>query len=190
MYEVMYPQAFEQAQQIQQKILGSLPKELIAEEDALPFVIRQYKKKDSLKALRALYEFSNRINEMFLMFLACGKGCSACCSLKQIQIFELEALYIEKVTGKKRRNSPLLSSDIENQACPFLTDGCCNIYNHRPYACRKHFSMVSSMWCQHDVPDSFEFPMIVFDGIERGLFALAHRSGKSRILDIRQVFEG
>jgi len=189
MIEVSYRQAVEQAKQVQAKILRSIPDGLIVEEDNIPIVIGRGSKKDCLGVLARLYKFSDRINATFSKHITCGKGCHYCCSLKKIQIFELEVLFIQKYAKKKPRDILLVQRDFEHQACPFLVEGCCEIYSHRPYACRKHFSMVSARWCQPETGESFKFPMLVFDGIERGLFTLSRIAGKERILDIRQVFE-
>ena len=40
--------------------------------------------------------------------------------------------------------------------CPFLIEGECSVYEHRPFACRKHHSLdVDALFCRLDLPAEF-----------------------------------
>lgn len=73
----------------------------------------------------------------------CDNGCSFCCH-QPVMITQLEARYI----GRKLGILPKIPTyTIEpNPAyigtpCPFLKDGKCSIYEHRPFACRVLYSV-------------------------------------------------
>ncbi len=76
--------------------------------------------------------------------LACGKGCSNCCSThKDIPIYPLEIAGIswyaaEKIKGAGRDVlRKQLESFKKNDPCPFLVEGACSIHPMRPMACRQ-----------------------------------------------------
>ena len=40
--------------------------------------------------------------------------------------------------------------------CPFLVEGECSVYEHRPFACRKHHSLdIGALFCRLDLPPEF-----------------------------------
>lgn len=75
--------------------------------------------------------------------LACQKGCSHCCSLKDIPVYPLELMGLswyaaEKIIGSYREMLiGQLSSHKRSQPCPFLLSGACMIHPIRPMACRQ-----------------------------------------------------
>ncbi len=76
--------------------------------------------------------------------LACGRGCSTCCSTHQdIPIYPLELVGIawyaaDKISGEIRDVLKMqLSAFKKGSPCPFLVDGVCAIHPLRPMACRQ-----------------------------------------------------
>jgi Fe-S-cluster containining protein len=109
--------------------------------------------------------------------VACKKGCSQCCrQLVPVSIPELfylekyvktlpenkQALINEKLemalaqtetSGVFPRNGPLNYRNVDqayfdlNLSCPFLEEGGCVIYKHRPFACREYYVSSDSQYC-------------------------------------------
>ena len=76
--------------------------------------------------------------------LACGKGCSTCCTTHQtIPVYPLELVGIswyvaEKIIGPERERVKMnLRNYRENDPCPFLIDGICSVHPMRPVSCRQ-----------------------------------------------------
>jgi Fe-S-cluster containining protein len=76
--------------------------------------------------------------------LACGKGCSNCCTTHQtIPVYPLELVglswYVtEKISGPVRDIVKMnLSRHREGDPCPFLVNGSCNVHPMRPISCRQ-----------------------------------------------------
>jgi Fe-S-cluster containining protein len=90
---------------------------------------------------------------------ACRRGCSHCCSLP-VAITSTEARLIGEAVGREPAQPPaaLRVKDAATDAgfaerhraaeqrlvgvpCPFLEEGECSIYEHRPFGCRTHLSL-------------------------------------------------
>lgn len=88
---------------------------------------------------------------------ACRKGCSHCCHIP-LAVSDIEARLISQRTGRPMRAVPDAPSTGQVAAgstlpgtpaddagytrpCPFLRDGECSIYEHRPLACRTHLNL-------------------------------------------------
>lgn len=94
---------------------------------------------------------------------ACRRGCRACCSTP-VSVTRQEAEDIAQATGRALSRNPqraivvsdalppeqmtealqLAKSEVHRhigKACPFLKNGECAIYAHRPLACRYHYNM-------------------------------------------------
>jgi len=85
--------------------------------------------------------------------LTCHKGCDACCH-RSINIFYDELLLIKEYVSKN-------SLTIENNqdACCFLKDKICSIYDVRPISCRNHITQ-NGLNCM----DSSSTPHIIIKG--------------------------
>ncbi len=82
-------------------------------------------------------------------FLACAKGCSACCKAHtSIPIYPLEVIglywyIIEQIKGEVRKQLKGQLSDFKKgDPCPLLVNGACSVHPMRPQACR-HFNVFS-----------------------------------------------
>ena len=109
--------------------------------------------------------------------LACGKGCSLCCSLR-VDVFAHEVLYIAhhlRRTWSEEKLGALLErlqahSDVvlpltpaehatTNIPCPMLEQGACSIYEVRPHSCRRHHSQdFAACEYTYDHPDDLTTP--------------------------------
>lgn len=102
--------------------------------------------------LAKIYEIVGRLDKWKTGVTPCKRGCSGCCHMN-VQISGIEARYIERKTRHKAvALTDSIQHDItefEGQACPFLKDRACSIYEHRPHACRMHMTFdADSYWCQ------------------------------------------
>lgn len=79
-------------------------------------------------------------------FTPCKKGCSACCHMA-VTVTSREAEIISKTYGiPKAKVVPTLNQEELIQRymackCPFLVANVCQIYEHRPSACRGFFNL-------------------------------------------------
>ena len=72
------------------------------------------------------------------------------CSKNNIPITKIFTFQIEKIHQIRW---------IQTQTpCPFLDNGSCSIYQHRPLACRSHFSIRNPEQCHPQSPDFFKHP--------------------------------
>jgi Fe-S-cluster containining protein len=97
--------------------------------------------------------------EPLAQIAACQRGCSHCCSLP-VAITSAEARLIGEAVGREPAEPPaaLRVKDAATDAafaerhraaelqvvglpCPFLEEGECSIYEHRPFGCRTHLSL-------------------------------------------------
>jgi Fe-S-cluster containining protein len=91
-----------------------------------------------------LHKIGDEIVRAAKGFTACDKGCSHCCH-QPVMMSLSEARYIGAMTGKTVTTPAEFTLEPAKQysgvACPFLVQGQCSIYEHRPYTCRLHFSL-------------------------------------------------
>lgn len=93
---------------------------------------------------------ANKITPLFGPLSACKNKCSHCCHMA-VGIFSGEAESIGKSIGVVPKKLPpvipeeYIQRDVVkrwiNVPCPFLEDGLCSIYEHRPLVCRTHFNL-------------------------------------------------
>lgn len=95
-------------------------------------------------SLNALYdkvsEFEKKLSEEALNLSQCRKGCSRCC-FTDISVFQLEADAITSWFNglpeeRKSEIRSLWSRSQQPEACAFLRDDICTIYEVRPMICR------------------------------------------------------
>lgn len=88
---------------------------------------------------------ARRVFELLASYSPCKKGCSACCHMA-VSITSGEAKIIGDAYGiTPERPAPVTSQQETVQKyvqcrCPFLEQGVCQIYPHRPLACRGFFN--------------------------------------------------
>lgn len=76
-------------------------------------------------------------------FICCKKGCSFCCQKGDYPISELELRFL--MLGYSNLNNDIkikvqnnFKNMLKGEACPFLVDKECSVYNYRPIICRVH----------------------------------------------------
>lgn len=113
--------------------------------------------------------------------ISCKKGCYGCC-YQCVSIGPSEAIYIASMLIEKHLwdkymprltelNKLLISGEetpdslfIKKQACLFLENGLCSIYEHRPFNCRYYYVTSPGIDCY---PDNGVNRVTVLDSIVR-----------------------
>ena len=119
---------------------------------------------DKKNGLQAIYHDFETAAAPYKTEAACGKGCSFCCSdAGSIHITTLEGLVIRDRIHRLPRSrlvalNKLLAADMKQReqkkrsACPLLMKNrACMIYDVRPFACRRIYSLVVCGPDQHPV---------------------------------------
>ncbi len=172
-------------------LIAVLPAELKDREDALPARIRA----DNASAQSKLGRINALVDEFSAYrapYVACQQGCSDCCRMN-VQISNLEAARIAAATGRRART---LARSVRHddgkfagQACPFLIDGSCSIYEHRPYVCRNHASFdVDAYWCEPGRMQTVKLPMLELSGAKQALVEVLRQTKQPLLADIRDFF--
>lgn len=116
---------------------------------------RGMKKVEVVRRLRRMAEEFSQVGKRFS---ACSGNCTHCCHIP-VGLYETEARVIGKAIGRepeRAQHDPLLSERPYgyDRACPFLKEGRCSIYEHRPLACRLQLNLdVDDLLCEL-VPDA------------------------------------
>lgn len=148
-----------------------------------------------------LLRLADRIAADTAPFTACKKGCSECCRIA-VPLSAFEAKLIGKAIGQAPAQAPAIADSEDKDRhfgspCPFLAEGNCSIYAHRPLACRLHVNLsdtpvmcstsikpedsrvptlgIQSFWAAYSIL-LLEYPMADI----RAFFPEGHAAGKSR----------
>ncbi len=172
-------------------LIAVLPAELKDREDALPARIRADNASAQSK-LGRIYALVDEFSAYRAPYVACQQGCSDCCRMN-VQISNLEAARIAAATGRRAR--PLARSvrhddgKFAGQACPFLVEGSCSIYEYRPYVCRNHASFdVDAFWCEPGRMQTVKLPMLELSGAKQALVEVLRQTKQPLLADIRDFF--
>lgn len=178
--------AIEYASRNREKMVRLFPASLTEKEDGLYKRILK-SKGNILNKLSSLYSEMNEIYTHGNKFTPCKKGCSHCCHIP-VSVSELEAEYIEKSLKIKRK--PFSKYDkTQDKPCPFLKNNGCNIYDVRPFVCRRHVVLTkSSYWCELERCNQEVMPLLNFTETQKSFNYLVNESGKDKIFDIRELF--
>jgi len=100
-------------------------------------MIRKYEKfrRDYLKLRNEIDDLALSLEKLHFKHLKCRAGCDLCCM--DYSIFPVEFSYILNEL-KKEKLTLLPANHGKNNACIFLEDHTCSIYEHRPVICRTH----------------------------------------------------
>lgn len=102
---------------------------------------------------------AERVSQAVKPHSACRRDCNHCCHIA-VAVSEFEARQIGKAIGRE----VIVPADLDGTGagvvdkykgvpCPFLADGACSIYAHRPVACRVHFNLADDeSMCSLEVP--------------------------------------
>lgn len=102
----------------------------------------------SLKSRFArILRFADVIAAAISPHAGCKHACSSCCHIS-VGLSGAEAQIIGRAIGVEPATNVSSHGDREalvkhyfGEPCPFLSNGGCSIYDHRPVACRLHFSL-------------------------------------------------
>lgn len=140
---------------------------------------RLWKIADELSAARAGHE-------------ACRKHCNHCCHIP-VPLTRSEARLIGSRIGRSpaqisaTQELPSVQPGYHNP-CPFLTQGACSIYSHRPLVCRNHSNLDrDDLLCRlTDAPVSV--PYFRCESITDLELHIAAEAGEVEVADIRHWF--
>jgi Fe-S-cluster containining protein len=117
-----------------------------------------------IKQLKAIYDDFERAAAPYKAEAACAKGCAFCCTdAGSIHITTLEGRVIQECIQRLPRSRQVavkkaLAADMKRRernqpsACPLLMKNrACMIYDHRPFACRRIYSLKTCSQSQHPV---------------------------------------
>lgn len=119
---------------------------------------------EKIKQLQAIYDDFEAAAAPYQAEAACAKGCAFCCTdAGSIHITTLEGRVIQDCIQRLPRNRQVavkkaLAADMKRRernqpsACPLLMKNrACMIYDHRPFACRRIYSLKTCSPSQHPV---------------------------------------
>jgi hypothetical protein len=172
-------------------MIAILPSEFKDREDALPTRIRADNASVQSK-LGRIYALVDEFSAHRAPYVACRQGCSDCCRMN-VQISNLEAARIAAATGRRART---LSRGVQHaddkfagEACPFLIDSSCSIYEHRPYVCRNHSTFdADAYWCDPQRMQTVKLPMLELSGAKQALIEVLKQTKHPLLADIRDFF--
>jgi Fe-S-cluster containining protein len=120
----------------------------------------------------------------------CKKGCDHCCKLS-VFLSVAEAKIIAREIGREFKMPKTFRSETAMEftgvPCPFLKNHECSIYEHRPFACRVHYSMADSAApCHLDQIRTVPYmnPSTYYDAY----FKAFGRESLTQLADIRDFF--
>lgn len=128
-------------------------------------------------SLAAFDVLNGQMIEQRGVHLACGEGCSLCCSLR-VEVFAHEVFPIAqhirshftgaeisdlliRLTAHSEKVTPLTPFEhaTQNIVCPLLQNGRCTAYEVRPHSCRRHHSQdLATCQFTFDHPTDLESP--------------------------------
>ena len=121
---------------------------------SLPKCITQISARPVVK-LKEVLNTADQILDHAGKFAACARGCGHCCHVS-VPITQFEARYMGENLGikpveLKQSIKHELAEYGSHTPCPFLQQGECSIYEHRPLTCRMHMNFDrDNYWCLHE----------------------------------------
>ena len=170
----------------------SLPSNLVKQERQLALELARLNASAKVK-MRKVHQLIDKFGAATDGKVACKKGCSDCCKMN-VTISDIEAAQIADHTGRRavalKTSQMPDSSKFLGQPCPFLTANECSIYDHRPMACRQHFSFdETAYWCHPSRSLTVELKQLSLSGIDDAYMQILTARGTSHNLaDIRDFF--
>jgi Fe-S-cluster containining protein len=175
------------AQNNYQRLAMNLPKRLKEREDTFAIGLKKAKTNPA-NQLATLYTFMEELYDHVARYTPCKKGCDHCCYYR-VTLTDIEIDYIERHTHHKRLKSYLPKQEFHGQACTFLDNGACSIYEARPFVCRRHVVLTNTnTWCQSDISRDETFTILRFSSVDASFEHIRQLSGSLELYDIRQVF--
>lgn len=130
--------------------------------------------------------------------VACHRGCSNCCHMA-VAILEPEAQLMAQNIGRPMTTPDVYERNFSevpygpSHPCPFLQNGECSIYEHRPFNCRTHYSLdIDAMLCELGENECYHAPLMHVPFFHLAYLNIcAPRAGLGevpRLADIRDFF--
>lgn len=171
--------------------LAVIPKELDQRDDNIAETLRRENTSGKVK-LGKIYSLLSDVSREVAPHVACAKGCSDCCKMN-VSISIIEAERLSSVCGRKMAsvNRPIRHSTDEFNGipCPFLQNNACLVYEHRPYACRAHYSFDdTAYWCHPSRSNAAEFSLLESGGAKQAYQEVVMKSRLGGFADIRDFF--
>jgi uncharacterized protein len=132
----------------------SVTPELKTHVTSLPKRITQISARPVIR-LKEVLNTADQIFDQAGKYAACARGCGHCCHVS-VPITQFEARYMGENLGikpveLKQSVKHKLTDYGSHTPCPFLKQGECSIYEHRPLTCRMHMNFdVDNYWCLHE----------------------------------------
>ena len=136
------------------EFFASVTPELKAHVVSLPKRITQISARPVIR-LKEVLNTADQIFDQAGKFAACARGCGHCCHVS-VPITQFEANYMGENLGiKPVELKQIIKHELteygSHTPCPFLKQGECSIYEHRPLTCRMHMNFdVDNYWCLHE----------------------------------------
>ena len=171
--------------------LAVMPKELDRQDDEIAASLIRENSSGKVK-LGKIYSLLSAIGQAVAPHVACSKGCSDCCKMN-VSISIIEAERLSFISG---RNLAAVSRPVRHRSdefsgipCPFLQDNACTVYEHRPFACRAHYSFDdTAYWCHPDRSNAAEFSLLESGGAKQAYQEIVLKSRLGGFADIRDFF--
>ena len=169
----------------------ALPSDIEARDDSIEAQLGRENSSGKSKLVK-VYQLLADFSDASEPFVACSKGCSACCKMN-VDITSIEAERLSAASGKRMASvrAPLRRStdEFSGVPCPFLVGDVCSVYEARPYACRAHQSFdTDAFWCQPERSNSVELTRLRLDGARSAYSAIAGNTQLHGFADIRDFF--
>jgi uncharacterized protein len=189
--ELLLNSAIEVTKDRASKYASSLSQDLLAREGNIAKLV--FKENSSLKSkLGKIYKLVDELGEAATPFIACKKGCSACCKMNaSISSMEAEqiALFSSKKLNQLKQTIVHEIGHFSGVACPFLIDDTCSIYTARPYVCRANVTFdTSSYWCEPERAYDAELHKVEFSGAKLAYTTIHEKASNVIFADIRDFF--
>jgi hypothetical protein len=143
--------------------------------------------------IRELWRIADGFGSFTGEDVACRRGCSHCCHIA-VSVPKQEAQLIGELIGRKPEPAPLRISFEHvswgyHNPCGFLRDGECSIYEHRPLACRVHYSVdTDDLMCRLDPPHTNRVPFLNTARFTYALVDIVAEGSFPHFADIREWF--
>lgn len=171
--------------------LAVMPKKLDQRDDEIAGSLLRENSSGKVK-LGKIYSLMSAVGREVAPHVACTKGCSDCCKMNvSISIIEAERLSLMSGRNLAAVSRPVRhrSDEFSGIPCPFLQDNACTVYEHRPFACRAHYSFDdTAYWCHPDRSNAAEFSLLESGGAKQAYQEIVMKSRLSGFADIRDFF--
>lgn len=141
------------------------------------------------KSVMWLHHAADAVLAAYGPHAACKAGCSHCCHIP-VAVSASEARILGRAIGRKpvpRESHQEVRVEGYNSPCPFLRDGECSVYKHRPTVCRTHLNLdIDDLLCRL-IPGQ-TVPVPYLDTLPFTTASVAIDPSRDAWADIRQWF--